>query len=373
MQCSTPDRQSYNPVTSPPTDVVESEWRRTPIPNQRTFMTSAPVTDNRWVYVGSGTGSNGHNGFITAFDGASGERQWKTEITRGRIRDLGYIDDRILAVSSDHESDRGALASLRTTDGTKDWQVELPSPSIRGFIITDGWAYTTTQEGGLTAVSIDGSDRWNQNVDVGEEYLSTAPCAASGWLYVGTDQGRLVAFDTETGHQGWQRTITTDEHRPRIQTTPTVAGETIYVTATDYHLYAVNRADGTVRWKTRLLSRSRGNSIPSVAVVEDTLYVNTIHGGLLALRRDDGSERWRSGKYGGQFPPAAAGNLIVVPTTGGKVEAYDPGGTRRWQFEMEVPDTDGLTAYAMRPGVAMAHDRVYVALNDGRVFSLGVG
>lgn len=129
-------------------------------------------------------------------------------------------------------------------------------------------------------------------------------------------------------------------------------------------------SDGTKGWDTRLLDQIYGNSIPSVAVFEETLYVNTIHGGVLALRRSDGTEQWRTGKYGGSLPPAAAGDLIVAPTTRGSVQAYDSEGEHRWEFEMLAFDA-GMAVYIMNPQVALAHNRVYISLNDGRIFSLG--
>ena len=159
----------------------------------------------------------------------------------------------------------------------------------------------------------------------------------------------------------------TDGHRPRIQSTPTVAGETVFVTGTDYRLYAVDATDNTIRWRRTLLDDRHGNAIPSVAVAGETVYVNTIHGGLIALQRDDGRERWRTGDSGSQ-PPAATGELILAPN-GGTVDAYTPDGQLRWSFEMPAFDA-GMAAYIMNPRIALAHNRAYISLNDGRVFSL---
>lgn len=144
----------------------------------------------------------------------------------------------------------------------------------------------------------------------------------------------------------------------------------MYATGTDYRVHAVNADDGTEQWSTRLLEKSYGNPIPSVTVFGKTVYVNTIHGGLIALKRSDGTERWRTGEYGGSLPPAAAGDLILYPTSDHTVQAVNSGGEKQWQFKMEAFDA-GMAAYIMDPEVALAHNRVYVSLNDGRVFSLG--
>ncbi|WP_440991483.1 outer membrane protein assembly factor BamB family protein [Haloarchaeobius baliensis] len=375
MYCMAPGRESHNPDTSFPTGEVGAAWLRTPVPDQRTFQTTHPITDDRRVYVGSGLGTDerdgSRNGFVATFDGATGERTWWTQVTTGRVRDLSYDDGRVLAISSERDPDRGLLTALDVTDGTVEWQTELPSASLRGMLVTNGAAYISAYGSGLSAVALDGTYQWDRAVASGDEDAATAPCAVEDSIYVGTDRGRLVAFEAETGQRRWQQSVARDGHRPRFQTTPTVADGTIYASATNYTLYAVDAADGAVRWQTRLLSKSYGNAIPSVTVVDDRLYVNTIHGGVLALRRSDGREQWRSGKYGGQGPPAAAGEYVVIPTTGGNVEAYDAAGERRWQFNMEAFDAPGMAAYIMQPRVALAHGRIYIALADGRVFSLG--
>lgn len=375
MYCMTPGRESHNPETSLPTGEIGAAWLRTPIPDQRTFQTTHPITDDRRVYVGSGPEGDERDGsrygFVAALDGETGQRAWQTQVTTGRIRDVAHIDGQVLAISSEREPDRGLLTALEATDGTVEWQTELSSASLRGMLVTNGSVYISAYGSGLSAIELDGTHRWDRTVASGDEDAATAPCAAGDAIYVGTDRGRLIAFDVETGQRRWRRSVAKDGHRPRFQTTPTVADGTIYVAATNYNLYAVNAADGTRRWQTRLLSKSYGNAIPSVTVVDERLYVNTIHGGLLALSRSNGRELWRSGEYGGQGPPAAAGEYVVIPTTGGTVEAYDEAGERRWQFEMRAFDAGGLAAYIMRPRVVLAHGRAYIALADGRVFSLG--
>jgi outer membrane protein assembly factor BamB len=230
--------------------------------------------------------------------------------------------------------------------------------------------YVATREGGLTAVSLDGTREWTRKAADGEEHASTPSCANDSTVFVGTDRGRVCALAADDGEIRWRADVVTDGHRPRIQTTPTVADGTVYVTGTDYRVHAVEAATGRERWSKRLLEKSYGNAIPSVLVVGETVYVNTIHGGLLALRRSDGRERWRTGKYGGNLPPAGAGDLLVAPTSDGSVQAYSRDGEKRWRFEMPKFDV-GMAAYLMDPTVALAHDRVYVALHDGRVFSLG--
>lgn len=369
------NRRCFNPETRPPTGDVGAAWLRTPIEGTRTFQTTPPITDERHVFVGSGAGKNAdedrHGGFIAAFDGDTGDRTWRTPVTTGTIQGVTYTNEMVLVVSTIHgDPAKPTLTALAASDGQTQWEVELPANQHGSPIVTDGRVYVTSHEGGLTAVSLDGTHLWDRAVAEGDEHASTVPCATGSTMFVGTDRGTVVAFAADDGHELWRTDVVDGGHRPRIQTMPTVIGETLFVSGTDYRLYAVATADGTPRWDTRLLDQSYGNSIPSVAVIDDSVYINTIHGGLIALRRADGSERWRTGAHGGNLPPAAAGELILAPK-GETVAAYTAGGERAWTFEMPAFEAPGMAAYIMNPRISLAHNRVYISLNDGRVFSLG--
>ncbi|WP_170977371.1 PQQ-binding-like beta-propeller repeat protein [Halorussus salinisoli] len=366
------ERSGYNPNTVPPRGQVGAAWLRTPIEGQRTFRTTPPVTDDSYVYVGSveHREDDENRGLVVAFDGETGERAWRTILEAEDIESIARTSETLLVVSTSYDPQRAGLTALDSSNGSKRWRVNLPSNPRGGPVVVGERAYVASDEGGLTAVSLDGTRHWDRPVTEGEEYVSTPPCASDSTVFVGTDQGRVCAFAASDGELRWRTDVVTENHRPRIQSLPAVVGQTVYVTGTDYRVHAVDAATGTEQWSTRLLRKSYGNAIPSVTVVGETVYVNTIHGGLLALRRSDGSERWRTGKYGGNLPPAAAGGLILGPTSDGSVQAYDSNGEKRWRFEMPSFDA-GMAAYVMNPNVALAHDRAYVSLHDGRVYSLG--
>ena len=366
-------RSGYTPDATPPRGDVGARWLRTPVAGKRTFRTTPPVTDDRRAYVGTTeeVADDRQRGLVVAFDGRTGERVWRTPLSAEHVERVARTGETVLAATTSYDPSRSNLVALAASDGSERWRVELPSSPHGGPITVDDRAYVTTRDGGLTAVSLDGTREWDRQVAEGEEYASTAPCASDSAAFVGTDRGRLVAFALDDGRELWRSEVVTENHRPRIQNTPTVVDGTVYATGTDYRVHAVDARDGTERWSTRLLEKSYGNAIPSVAVVADTVYVNTIHGGLIALRRSDGRERWRTGEYGGNLPPAAAGDLVLFPMSDGSVQAVDSNGEEQWRFEMKSFDAPGMAAYIMNPRLAVAHGRAYVSLNDGRLYSLG--
>lgn len=364
-------RQAMNSATTAPRGDVGAAWLRTPLQGQRTFRTTPPVTDANRVYIGSGAGSDAgdteRDGFVAAFDGETGTRTWRRTVTTGSVDAVAYGAGELLAVGRSADRSQATLTALAAADGAEQWRVEIPS-TTGGPVVAGERAYLASEEAGLTAVSLDGARQWTRSVGGTDDSVATAPCATASTVFVGTEHGRVVAFAADSGKQRWDAQVVTAGHRPRIQSTPTVADETVFVTGTDYRLYAVDATDGTIRWSRTLLDDHHGNTIPSVAVAGKNVYVNTIHGGLIALHRDDGNERWRTGD-GGSQPPAATEELILAPN-GETVEAYTPDGQLQWSFDMPAFDA-GMAAYIMNPRIALAHNRAYISLNDGRVFSLG--
>lgn len=372
--CFNAGRSGYNSNTGSPNGQVGVAWLRTPIKNHRTFRTTPPVTDDSHVYVGSGTSENSdldlQGGLVAAFDGETGQREWRTATDSETVEGIVHVDGMLLARCESYDPASAELVALATTDGSEQWRTAVPLGQLGGSVVLDGRAYVTAVQGGLTAVSLDGTRQWERSVGVSEdEHASTAPCATESSVFVGTDQGRVIAFDTESGQQQWYSEVVEMGHRPRIQTIPTVADDTVFVTGTDYRAHAITTADGTERWSTRLLKRDYGNALPSVTVVADSVYSNTMNGGLIALRQSDGTERWRSGGSGWDGPPGATDNRIIAPIGNG-VRAYDLDGQRHWSFEASRFDA-GMAAYIMNPQVALAHDQAYMSLNDGRLFALG--
>lgn len=161
---------------------------------------------------------------------------------------------------------------------------------------------------------------------------SSAPCVHDGTVYV-VGFGRLRAVGVANGFFRWSTEI--GHLAP-----PAVSGDTVYLAGqTRYggnRIYAVDTADGRVRWRRRtpVVSLTR-------PVVADGL-VHHVDGGrhLHTFDAATGRRRWRL-KYrrsGANFagPVLADGTLYVVDDRG-TVRALDPAtGTVRWQRSTPV-------------------------------------
>ena len=199
----------------------------------------------------------------------------------------------------------------------------------------------------------------------GEEYLriqlrgqSTGPPAVAGATIVvvqrlGTDRGRVDAFDRRDGSLLWSHGIDA-----RVTAPPTVAGDLVYVADWSGRIVALD-LDGRVRWE-RTVERevSHTSFWDPPAVVDGTLYAvaGSVQPGLYALDAADGSERWTlpdAPLRGG--PVVAEDRLLAVGDS--YVQAYDPAdGTPVWTVNVDTDDR------LRRP--SMDHDRAYVPAGE---------
>lgn len=361
-----PGRTGYAPTARFGDEVTEA-WSAESVEDDASW-TTAPVTDDRRVFVGSSV----ERARVTAYRANGGGRSWRTElgVDDERITGLAVAEGRVYATTRIDGSRTSRLVGVSTSDGALDWETTFPANATGLPLVADGRLYVATggDDGAVVACALDGTRQWRRTID-GEPY--TPLCFESGTLFAGTASGDIAALDAEDGEPLWTSgAVTGDACCPDIQGSPTTSDGRLYVPGIDERLYAVATDDGSVEWTAELLENDYGNAIPSPAVADETVYVNTIHGGVIAFDTADGSERWRTGEYGGNLPPAAGADGVVCPRTDASIAAYDSAGDERWRFEMHRPDAPGMALYSMRPRVAAAHGRVYVTVNDGRVYAL---
>jgi outer membrane protein assembly factor BamB len=170
--------------------------------------------------------------------------------------------------------------------------------------------------------------------------------AADGLVYVGADDGRLVALDARSGKERWS-------HRGggAIGARPLVADGSVFVPSDDGFLYRLDAGSGAVRWKVSIegtpVNRvpigqpgSRFERNASGAVLDSgRLYVGTHDGHVLALDPRDGARRWAF-KAGDTVlsTPAAHGGRVYFGSFDGFVYAVDAAtGTLAWKYDTKGP------------------------------------
>jgi len=185
----------------------------------------------------------------------------------------------------------------------------------------------------LRALNPDFSLKWERDFSNGAlmspSYLQTAflsPAIGSdGTVYIGT-LGKVYALDPNNGSDIWVY----NTGGSQICTTPAVAPNgTVYVTAYDYCLHAINPG-GSQKWKNCSGTFSYGS--PSVGPTGTVYAANGDN--LGAFNPSNGSTTWNFNVYSGYSSTAVVasdGTIYYHSFGANKLYAINPNGTLKWE------------------------------------------
>ena len=174
-----------------------------------------------------------------------------------------------------------------------------------------------------------------------------APTVRDDVVVTSHDAGKLGAYRLTSAALLWEfPTKQAKLDLNGIYGNPVLSDDTVYVSGYNGSVVAVAAAEGSERWRQKLGSRVIGG----VLVTPDTVYAGTDAGDLVALDRATGAERWRR-NAGNQVwsAPVSDGATVFVAAMDGRVTAFHPDGSRRWQTR--VADAAIAGTPALRDGV----------------------
>ncbi len=136
--------------------------------------------------------------------------------------------------------------------------------------------------GMLSSISTrDGKDLWSFTGATGR-YID-APLVVNDTIIAQNTDATIHALDLN-GNVLW-----TFKGDYSFWATPATDGTTIYAPSMDHFLYAIDLAEGTLKWKKDLT----GPLVGRVLLTEDgTIYVGDLNGELYAVKAEDGSVLW---------------------------------------------------------------------------------
>jgi outer membrane protein assembly factor BamB len=213
--------------------------------NAEAGITSPAGVGNGMVVVG------GRNGEVVAFDAASGAPRWKVRITSEVLTAPLVLGDRVVVRSND-----GRVFGLDAADGSRKWVFDrgLPTLSLRG---------------------------------------NSPPVAGHGLVYVGYDDGSVVALRESDGLRAWEQRVAEPEGRTELDRIADIDGEIQVgdqeIFAASYHqqVMAISATSGRPLWA-RDIASSAG-----VALTSDKVLVSDTAGNIWALERSSGNALWK--------------------------------------------------------------------------------
>jgi outer membrane protein assembly factor BamB len=210
----------------------------------------------------------------------------------------------------------------------------------------------------------------------GAVYSSPLPSGKS--LYIGSDDGKLYALDRQSGEVRW--TFAADGP---IRSTAAADGENVYLADRTGGLYALDADDGSLQWK--LAGGSDGKPLDpwdyydsSPVLAGRTLFYGSGDHKLYAVDTKTGQVKW---SYDTGYPvrstPAYRAGTVYVGDWFGYLHAVDAAtGKRKWAVRHESDITEpaedgGYTYYhgTIQASPTVSDDVVYYGSRDSYLFA----
>jgi outer membrane protein assembly factor BamB len=202
-------------------------------------------------------------------------------------------------------------------------------------------------------------------LDTETEGCYSSPALVGDTLFFGSDglrNNHLFALNPADGSIRWKF-----QAQKQIFGTPAVVGGIVYFHSRDDHVYAVTADEGTLRWKTPAPSPQDEFSVfsdmtkSSPAVAGEGVFVG-IGRDLARLDRATGRVVWRA-KTGRKVDssPLVVGNTVYVGSDDRKFYAFDASsGAKLWEYR---------TAGRVSATPSVGEGLVFIGSNDGHLYA----
>ncbi len=318
-------------------------------------ITSSPaIGAGGIVYVGSDDSN------FYAFN-PDGSLRWK--VTAGGIFDT--ISPAIASDGTVYAPCSDSKVYAFNPDGSIKWTYSVPTPSSSSLsnelvsspaIAADGTVYVKAGDNHLYALKPDGTLKWTATVP-GFSYASPT-VAPDGTLYIGSETGTFYAFKAD-GSTKW--TFTADS---AIYTAAALdAAGNLYFGTLGGTVYSL-APDGTRRW-----AFAAGDSVTSSPALapDGTLYFGSYDHNLYALNSADGSLKWtyRMGdEVRASSPAIDANGVVYIGDYDGNLYAVNPDGTLKRLY---------ATGGWVRSSPVLYGNRLYIGSNDQQIYAFDIG
>jgi outer membrane protein assembly factor BamB len=293
--------------------------------NSSSLFGGGVSVEGAFLYATNGLGDVG------ALNVADGSVVWKKR-PGGPLRGAPTVAlGNVYAMSQDNQ-----LFALKATDGNVEW-TEAAAVQLAGVFgvaapaVGQGTVVAGFSSGDLNAYRYEnGRTVWQEalsrtsiNTSVGTlSDIDAAPVIDQGRVFAVGQGGRMVSLELVTGQRIWEMNIAGIA-------TPWIAGEWLFVVTDEAKLLCISRATGKVRWSTALQryrkekSKNGPISWTGPVLAGDRLILASSEGEMASVSASDGKVQSTT-KIGAPvfLPPVVAKSTLYILDNSGKITAF---------------------------------------------------
>ena len=270
---------------------------------------SSPLVIDQTVYIGD------EYGRMHALNTEDGKPRWIFEAESSITGAANYAPGGCLIFGSYD----AMIYCLKPTDGSVVWKAETDGYVHGSPAISNGTVISGGCDGMLRLLDAE-TGAVQRNLEIGS-YVASSPAVAAGHAIFGTFDFEVLAVDlaAETLEKAVLWRYRNAEREFPYYSSAAVTDELAILGGRDKSVHAIDLKTGEARWTKSF----RGRIDASPIVVGDRVYVADKAGKLLALALADGKTVWEF-DTGDAFAasPAIGGGHLVIGTEGGVIYAF---------------------------------------------------
>ena len=273
---------------------------------------------------------------IAAFERKSGKQIWRRTYDRNINTGLAIAGDALL-FGGDAE-----LVALSRSTGEPIWHVSISSEVLATPVVANGLVIVRTVDGNISAHKIDdGQQQWSYQFRVPVLSLrgNSSPTVQAKTIYVGTDNGHVVALDLKKGELRWDSTLAVAHGRNEIERLVDVDAPLlssrygIVASAYQQGMMLLALQSGQIVWK-------RDFSTISGAILDgDKFYFGDLEGSLWSVSVNRGATYWKQPALDGRElgQPMSQADMVVVADDQGYVHWFSKSdGSKRFSLRVKT-------------------------------------
>lgn len=212
------------------------------------------------------------------------------------------------------------------------------------------------------ALDRDGRELWSYRGAAGQYVEGGA--IGGGLFIIGNSDGNIYALDLANGQLRWKYVT-----GHRVWATPLIESDRVYIGSMDCTFYALDLANGDELWH----FDAPGAFAGTPAKIDGTLYVGTFANNFYAIDAESGQQVWDQPFLSENWfwgNPIVDSEIIYTSDVDGVVYAIDSNtGTQLWQRALK---TDQDKPAPVRAGVALSSDGelLFVGSENGTLHAL---